>query len=434
MSKNASVRKRGAKQGIMLMLFAILLAPLLALVGLTIDGGRIYFEKRRMQAAADGGAFGAAREILRGNDAFVVSAGRDDSKLNGFDDDASDITVTVNRPPSTGPNSGNNNAVEVIIDRAIPTTFLKVVMRQSSTVRARAVAGVVDELDPVCILALNDSAAGAITVSGTADINAPDCTIAARSNSPSAITTNGGVSLNAGAIGYGNYNGGFTQNGNGTINPPPTFIPPPDDPLCPGGVGSVTCMQSNVPTLSNCSGLNPCQTKQLKVTSGNTANLAPGYFLGGITMNGGQLNLAPGTYFVSGFKATGGTVIGNGVTIVNLGLNKNDNIEITGATYADLHAPYSGTWENILFYNSRTIAPSNGSNTDGTIIGTSDSVFDGILYFPTVTLHYGGNAEQDSPFAMLIADQLRFTGNPSLGVNWEDSGRNPPVRQVSLLE
>src|SRR5690606_13922577 len=177
------------------------------------------------------------------------------SKLIGFDDDASALTVTVNRPPSTGPNSGNNNAVEVIIDRAIATTFLEVVMRQSSTVRARAVAGVVDELDPVCILALNDSAAGAITVSGTADINAPDCTIAARSNSPSAITTNGGVSLNAGAIGYGNYNGGFTQNGNGTINPPPTFIPPPDDPLCPGGVGSVTCMQSNVPTLSNCSGL-----------------------------------------------------------------------------------------------------------------------------------------------------------------------------------
>ena len=80
----------------MLMLFAVLLAPLLALVGLTIDGGRIYFEKRRMQAAADGGAFGAAREILRGNDSLVISGGQDDAELGqgdgcpaeaiGFDD------------------------------------------------------------------------------------------------------------------------------------------------------------------------------------------------------------------------------------------------------------------------------------------------------------------------------------------------------------
>ncbi len=436
MRTNSRVWRGSKKQGIMLMLFAILLAPLLALIGLTIDGGRIYFEKRRMQAAADGGAFGAAREILRGNDGLVVSAGRDDSKLNGFDNDAADITVAVNRPPSTGPNSGNNNAVEVIIDRPIPTTFLKVIMRQNSTVRARAVAGVVDEPDPVCILALNNTAAGAITVAGTADINAPECQIAARSNNASAITTNGGVSINAGAIGYGNYAGGFTQNGNGTVNPPPTYLFPPPDPLCVDGLGSETCQQQYVPTYTSCAGVTPCQTQQLKVTTGDVVNLTPGTFLGGITINGGTLNLAPGTYYVSGFKATGGSLRGDGVTIVNLGLNKNDNIEITGAVDAILHAPYpgSGVWEDILFYNSLTIAPTNGANTDGTIIGTSDSIFDGIMYFPTVTLHYGGNAEQDSPFAMIIADKIELKGTPRLGVNWKDNNRNPPTQQVSLLE
>ena len=74
------------------------------------------------------------------------------------------------------------------------------------------------------------------------------------------------------------------------------------------------------------------------------------------------------------------------------------------------------------------------TSTDGTIIGTSDSIFDGIMYFPTVTLHYGGNANQDSPFAMIIADQLKFAGTPKLGVNWKDTNRNPPTQQVSLLE
>jgi len=401
------------------MLFAILLAPLLALVGLTIDGGRIYFEKRRMQAAADGGAFGAAREILRGNDSLVTDGGRDDAELNGFDNDASDITVTVNRPPATGPNSGNNNAVEVIIERPIPTTFLKVISRQNSTVRARAVAGVVTELDPPCIIALNPTASGAITVSGTADIYAPDCTVLAESNSPSAITTNGGVSLVAGGIGYGNFGGGFVQNGQGTISPTPVPVPGPGDPFfeLPEPDPADYTLRSNT-----------------KVQTGSNTNLLPGVYNGGIKITGGTITLQPGIYIVDGFEATGGTITGNGVMIYNLGTNKNNNISIGGNVQVDLHAPYSGDYENMLFFNSRNAATGNGGNADGTLLGTSDSVYDGIMYFPTVGLTYGGNATQDSPFAMIVADTITFAGTPQLGANWQDNGRNPPSQQVSLLE
>ena len=419
MRKSMRVRVGSKKQGIMLMLFAILLAPLLALVGLTIDGGRIYFEKRRMQAAADGGAFGAAREILRGNDALVIAGGQEDAELNGYDNSASDITVTVNRPPSSGPNSGNNNAVEVIIERPIPTTFLKVISRQNSTVRARAVAGVVEELDPPCIIALNPTASGAITVSGTADIYAPDCTVLAESNSPSAITTNGGVSLVAGGIGYGNFGGGFVQNGQGTISPTPVPVPGPGDPF----------WELPEPNL-----LDYLLRAQVKVQTASNTNLLPGIYLGGIKITGGTITLNPGVYIVDGFEATGGTINGNGVMIYNLGTNQNNNISIGGNVQVNLHAPYDGVYENMLFFNSRNAATGNGGNADGTLLGTSDSIYDGIMYFPTVGLTYGGNATQDSPFAMIVADTVTFAGTPQLGVNWEDNGRNPPSQQVSLLE
>ncbi len=45
------------KSGQTMMLFVLGFATMLALLGLVFDGGRIYFEKRHMQAAADAGAF-----------------------------------------------------------------------------------------------------------------------------------------------------------------------------------------------------------------------------------------------------------------------------------------------------------------------------------------------------------------------------------------
>ncbi|HEY7616203.1 MAG TPA: pilus assembly protein TadG-related protein, partial [Terriglobales bacterium] len=35
--------------------------------GLVFDGGMLYYEKRRMQSAADAGAMGGAWEIVRGH-------------------------------------------------------------------------------------------------------------------------------------------------------------------------------------------------------------------------------------------------------------------------------------------------------------------------------------------------------------------------------
>lgn len=414
-----------SRRGIFLVVFAIAIGPLMALAGLVLDGGMLYFEKRRMQAAADAGAFAGAHEVQRGNDTMWRDAAWTDAAMNRYDNNASDVTVTVNRPPLSGPNTGNNRAVEVIIEKSVPTTFMRVVSRNSSVVRARAVASVEADFNPPCILALNPKASGAITVSGTADIVATDCTIIANSDSPQAITTNGGINLVADAIGYGNLDGGFNQNGSGTISPTPVPAPIQADPFkdCVEPIPGAQVLRSG---------------SQLQI-GGGTTPLLPGYYQGGIKITGGDVTFAAGLYVVDGFAANGGTLtsLPGGITIFNTGAGLNDNISIGGNTSATLVAPISpDTCGNFLFWNSKnaTVSNGNGGNADGTVIGTSDSTFEGVFYFPTVQLTYGGNAGTQAPFSMIVADTLKFAGTPNLGVNWRGTGRFPPSQQISMLE
>ena len=59
----------------------------------------------------------------------------------------------MNNPPSSGPRVGNAGFVEVIVTRPRPTWFMQVLGIQSSTVKARAVAGLSDSSG--CVYALN---------------------------------------------------------------------------------------------------------------------------------------------------------------------------------------------------------------------------------------------------------------------------------------
>ncbi len=95
----------------------------------------------------------------------VQQGAKNDAKLNGFDDADSDVQVTVNTPPLSGPRSGDSNFVEVIIREEIPTFFMRVIQRDSVVVRARSVAGLLPGADG-CVQALNPTARGALTLNG----------------------------------------------------------------------------------------------------------------------------------------------------------------------------------------------------------------------------------------------------------------------------
>ncbi len=429
--------RNGKRRGAILMIFALVAAPLLLMAGLVLDGGMLYFQKRRMQAAADAGAWAGAQEVLRGNDGTVTTGARDDTSLNGFTHDGSDVKVTVNRPPATGPASSNPDAVEVIIEQKAPISLMPIILGSDPIVRARAVAAVEPDLSPVCILALNETATGAITFSGTANLIAPSCAVQANSNGNPAITANGSVNGHHGGVGIRQPRRQLRSKRRQRNAQSRSFA-------CAACSGPVRALHRARPAGA------PVATNK-KITGG-TETLSPGYYKGGLDISGGTVTLTPGTYIVDGLKMTGGsltcpTCTGNsGVTLFNTGANKNMNFNINGNSYIDLKAPIETLaptddqygCSSMLFWNSKYAALPNGNSTtaDGDIRGTADSYFEGNFYFPTVGLLYGGNANVPSTdvYTMIVADTFKIAGNPTLGVNWEATGRPAPVRTVAMVE
>src|SRR5258707_15800020 len=110
-------RRRLQQRGSILLVATLGFSVLFGFMGLALDAGYMYYQKRRMQTAADAGAIAGAQELLRNSSATfaaVQAAARKDTSFNGFTN-GGDITVTVNMPPVNGTKAGVSGFVEVII-------------------------------------------------------------------------------------------------------------------------------------------------------------------------------------------------------------------------------------------------------------------------------------------------------------------------------
>lgn len=415
--------KRRAREGQVLIVFALLVAGMLAMLGLALDGGRVYYARRAAQAAADAAAVAGAQELQRTNTSLVTAASRDDARLNGFDDAASDVTVAVSHPPGTGPRGGDSNYVEVVVSQTVPTTILNLVGATNTVVRARSVAGLEPDSGPPCVLALNPTASEALRANGSANLNAPDCRVMVNSNSTSAIRTTGGACITGLEIGFVQP-GSYLGNGQACVSPQPQGRAiPAADPFA----SLVDPNPADYVERSN---------KRLKINNGNASSyspLLPGYYKGGLQITGGTIVFEPGLYLIEGMKVSGNTTIsGTGVTIFNNGAGLK-GIDIAGTVSANLSAPLAGAWQNILFFNSRSVPKNN--QTEVKITGNSSSIFEGVQYFPSVHVDYAGNSSAGPAWGMLIADTIRITGTPNLEISFDaSSGRTPTTRRVTLVE
>ncbi len=142
-------------------------------------------------------------------------------------------------------------------------------------------------------------------------------------------------------------------------------------------------------------------------------------------------------YIVDGLNVTGGSLYGDGVTFYNTGGNPLSNIEIEGGAHVEFSATndvYSD-YNNILFFNSRDAGPQ--PKYDAKIIGTSTSIFEGVQYFPTVELEFGGNQDTTIDlFSQLIAltINLHGTANVSGNYGYSNPDRVPTTNRVSFVE
>jgi Flp pilus assembly protein TadG len=126
-------KKTERGQALILITFALI--GLIALTGLTVDGGMAYSDRRSAQNAADSAAFAAALAYSRGQ-AFE-SIGQSAAAINGYNNDGTTNIVTItseDSPPGVCPAGATNNKdITVEIMSVVDTTFTNVVGIQQVT-------------------------------------------------------------------------------------------------------------------------------------------------------------------------------------------------------------------------------------------------------------------------------------------------------------
>lgn len=369
------------------------------ILGLVLDGGRIYLEKRRAQAAADAGAAGAVQEMRRGLRDYAANvrpAAVNDTGLMDYTD--VNATITVNNPPLSGSSAGNSDFVEVIVAKTVPTTFMRMFGPSLSTVRARAVAGLQRNGD-ACVIALDPTASSAIWANGNPTLSAA-CGIIANSTASNALRSGSNGMITGTYIGAtGNYSGaGFSPT-------PQTGVLPVIDPFL------------NIPA--------PAIPSNGYTTGGGSGvtHYWPGYYANEIKISTGTVVFEPGLYVLNrGMKITGGTVTGEDVTFYNINANGNSYVDIGGNAVVNLSAPDDDPdydYYGILFMGPRNGSTGNPGNKIAR--GNSGSSFTGALYFPSEHLDWAGNPSSTISWGMVVAATINISGTADTQVI------NPPT-------
>src|SRR3954471_5981234 len=102
-SRIRSHRPRDREQGQALVLFCLALTAIVGVVGLVLDGGDAFAQRRSQQNAADLAALaGANNYLVNGDEAAATTAAKAYAASNGYTDGAGSIGITVSYDYSAG--------------------------------------------------------------------------------------------------------------------------------------------------------------------------------------------------------------------------------------------------------------------------------------------------------------------------------------------
>ena len=125
-------RKHESGQAIVFLVLVLL--GLLGFAALALDGGNLYTEQRRAQAAADHAVMAAAFTYMQDGSASETdlrSAALTHAASNAYSNDGATNWVEFYWPPQHGALAGNNSYIEVMITQTVPTALAHLIYRQS---------------------------------------------------------------------------------------------------------------------------------------------------------------------------------------------------------------------------------------------------------------------------------------------------------------
>jgi Flp pilus assembly protein TadG len=379
------------RRGSLAAFFAISAIPFIGLVGASVDYSRALASKTAMQGATDATALALAGQIAAGTSGLQAQ-----STFNAIFTRAD---VQIASVASNTTSSGSSSRITVSASGSISTAFMRIMGYPTISLQATSTASV-ETGTAGCVLALDSSAANAVSMGGSTNVNLSNCSVYSDSNNATALSVSGSATLAAESI---------------------------------GAVGGVSISSSNVTTSdgieAHLQGLtDPYASVQVPPFAGCTENnlsvktvatIDPGVYCNGISVNAGAtLTLNPGVYYIDRgtFSVNGGgTVNGTGITLVFTSSTGNNwaSLSINGNAIVNLTAPIGGATAGLVVLGDRGIPLGSAFKLNG----GSRQIFGGAIYVPTVAISYSGGSGTSSSCTQIIGDTVTFTGNSNVAIN-----------------
>jgi len=480
-------------RGVILALVAVMITVLLGVAGLAFEPGLWYAIKRQDQTAADIAAISGAMELNAGRSfgltdvasyPGICGQAKNSATGNGFSFASfscpttspgcttltSSAQMCVNNPPAVPgtPNTGNANAVEVLLATQQDTFLARAVASTPSnvTIRTRAVA-IIKKLDDACLLALGTSGSD-IVMKGTASqvcftvdgscASKSNCAIAANSTSSSAVSLTGNPHITADTIitpgGISGHttnvklSSGVTAGASAVLDPYASTLTHAT--LQTGMPGTCTTKPSGAGTFSYTTDVRFCNG--LTIGNKQTVDLKPpasGHLTVWIT--DGDLDLSNTSSVLQ--CSTCNLASGAGITIIltkgtGAGAKVGGISMKAGATINSLNAPNSGTFSGVLIAQDPA-GPFTTPSTSGsacndiaspcsTLQGGPGATLTGLVYFPKTGLDFQGNPAVGSKACLLVvANQVELQGNAHMQVSGCSSAglsKVPTITNIVLAE
>jgi Flp pilus assembly protein TadG len=410
-------RKTERGQALILITFAII--GLIALTGLTVDGGIAYSERRTAQNAADSAAFAAALAHSRGQN--LTQAASTVALTNGYDNNGSTNAVVVNSVDSPSgecpAGTTNNKDITVTITTVTETSFSNLVGIQQVTNTVTAITRscgtyVAPLFNGNAIVSLAPSGKG-FDATGNPNWNITGGGIFSNSSSSNAAYCNGATQLNTPSISVvGNVTLGCNANvANG---------------IATGGAQySWNQYKSLLPRTPACNGtateVNGIWYPE-EGKDGSTVQFTkykPGEFM----------IFSSGLYCVTNNpKPYHGTISGTGVTFYithpdfSLKFNGHGNLTAT--------APTAGDYAGVLMY----LAPQVDANGNLVptqaidMVGNGNAAFIGSIIAPSADITMFGNSGTEGFKSQIIGYRVDTGGNANVNISY-NAGQNYQAAQ-----
>ena len=438
------------ESGAIAVMFALMLPVIMGVVGLGIDAGMWFKERRSMQTATDAAAVSAASERAIGaTHAEMDAIARIEAAKHGFDGTTDTLALNSNYV-----HGGVGGHVEVVIVHPLNTFLSQIISSIVPESTTRAVATTVGGND-ACFLSLAGTGTG-IDISN-ASVAMNGCGVFANSTSIAnpnqsikvSMSPGSGDTLSVDCL----WSAGAVDGTVGTVSTPVVGqdIVVADDCKVMESVPTVKDPFADlaVPIYGGCD-INANITGGTLTGSGNLNT--PKVICADIKLTGGTLNIDPGVYVLDGgsidisgnaaMNATGVTfILANtisgtygGVSITGTGV-----INWSAPTLADYAAaaPIDGSTDNymgvantnytgIALFQSAPTPPTPSSNYDVKVTGTSDASVSGAIYVPNNDVSFGGTAGiMPSNCLQLVSNTLTISGDAAIQNDCAIYGGNP---------